>query len=194
MWLRRLRQKRQRKEQKGSTDDDESHWVQAAMFGLQLASTIGGASGKSKASRSQLRANNQAIGEIDSALGNLEDTALARTEVAEEESDVAFTEGARQTSTMFDDLQRTTEDASGKQGFAFSGEVQENFEKMQHRMQDEFGVTKENIDRNLEKTVASIEEWKMGETERLQSEKRKLQAQNDSLRGTSSIWGALGFG
>jgi len=194
MWFRRLRQKRQRKEKKSSSDDDESHWVQVAMLGLSALSTFSGASGKAKASSAQLDANRQAIGEINTALGGVNETAQSRGEVAEEESNVAFEEGARQTSTMFDDLQRTTEEASGKQGFAFSGEVQENFEKMQHRMQDDFGVSKENIDRNLEKTIASIEEWKMGETERLKSEKRKLEAQNQSLSGSSSIWGALGFG
>jgi len=194
MWFRRLRQKRQRKEQKSSSDDDESDWVQVAMLGLSALSTFSGASGKSKASRAQMSQNRQAIGEINTALGGLTDTAQARTEVAEEESDIQFEEGARQSSTMFDDLQRSTEEASGKQGFAFSGEVQENFEKMQHRMQDDFGVTKENIDRNLEKTIASIEEWKMGESERLKSERRKLEAQNQQLSGTSSIWGALGFG
>ena len=92
---------------------------------------------------------------------------------------------------MFDDLQKSTEDASGKQNFAFSGEVQENFEIMQERMQDQFGITKENLDRNLEKTIASIEEWKLGETERLSAEKRKLEYQNDTLGATSSTWGAL---
>ena len=54
MWIRRLRQKRQRKEKKSSSDDDEVEWVQAAMLGLQVGSTLLGASGKSKASRTQL--------------------------------------------------------------------------------------------------------------------------------------------
>tara|TARA_R100000501_G_scaffold18091_1_gene36015 strand:+ start:1201 stop:1782 length:582 start_codon:yes stop_codon:yes gene_type:complete len=186
-----IRQKRQRKEQKSSSDDDESDFIQAAMFGLQVGSMISGARGKARASRAQLQANQAAIGDINKALGGLEETALARQETAEEETNVAFEESARQSSTMFDDLQKSTEDASGKQGFAFSGEVSENFEVMQKRMQDQFGVTKENLDRNLEKTVASIEEWKLGETERLSAEKRKLEYQNQTLGATSSTWGAL---
>lgn len=191
MRYRIIRQKRQRKEQKSSSDDDESDFIQAAMFGLQVGSMISGARGKARASRAQLQANQAAIGDINKALGGLEETALARQETAEEETNVAFEESARQSSTMFDDLQKSTEDASGKQGFAFSGEVSENFEVMQKRMQDQFGVTKENLDRNLEKTVASIEEWKLGETERLSAEKRKLEYQNQTLGATSSTWGAL---
>jgi len=186
-----IRQKRQHKEKKSSSDDDESDFLQAAMFGLQVGSMITGARGKARASRAQLQANQAAIGDINKALGGLEETALARQETAEEETNVAFEESARQSSTMFDDLQKSTEDASGKQGFAFSGEVSENFEVMQKRMQDQFGVTKENLDRNLEKTVASIEEWKLGETERLSAEKRKLEYQNQTLGATSSTWGAL---
>ena len=191
MRYRIIRQKRQHKEKKSSSDDDESDFLQAAMFGLQVGSMITGARGKARASRAQLQANQAAIGDINKALGGLEETALARQETAEEETNGAFEESARQSSTMFDDLQKSTEEASGKQGFAFSGEVSENFEVMQGRMQDQFGVTKENLDRNLEKTIASIEEWKMGETERLQSEKRKLEYQNKSLGATSSTWGAL---
>ena len=191
MRFRIIRQKRQHKEKKSSSDDDESDFLQAAMFGLQVGSMITGARGKARASRAQLQANHAAIGEINKALGGLEETALARQETAEEETNVAFEESARQSSTMFDDLQKSTEDASGKQGFAFSGEVSENFEVMQKRMQDQFGVTKENLDRNLEKTVASIEEWKLGETERLSAEKRKLEYQNQTLGATSSTWGAL---
>ena len=191
MRYRIIRQKRQHKEKKSSSDDDESDFLQAAMFGLQVGSMITGARGKARASRAQLQANQAAIGDINKALGGLEETALARQETAEEETNVAFEESARQSSTMFDDLQKSTEDASGKQGFAFSGEVSENFEVMQKRMQDQFGVTKENLDRNLEKTVASIEEWKLGETERLSAEKRKLEYQNDTLGATSSTWGAL---
>jgi len=186
-----IRQKRQHKEKKSSSDDDESDFIQAAMFGLQVGSMISGARGKARASRAQLQANQAAISDINKALGGLEETALARQETAEEETNVAFEESARQSSTMFDDLQKSTEDASGKQGFAFSGEVSENFEVMQKRMQDQFGVTKENLDRNLEKTVASIEEWKLGETERLSAEKRKLEYQNQTLGATSSTWGAL---
>lgn len=191
MRYRIIRQKRQHKEKKSSSDDDESDFLQAAMFGLQVGSMITGARGKARASRAQLQANQAAIGDINKALGGLEETALARQETAEEETNVAFEESARQSSTMFDDLQKSTEDASGKQGFAFSGEVSENFEVMQKRMQDQFGVTKENLDRNLEKTVASIEEWKLGETERLSAEKRKLEYQNQTLGATSSTWGAL---
>ena len=191
MRYRIIRQKRQHKEKKSSSDDDESDFIQAAMFGLQVGSMITGARGKARASRAQLQANQAAIGDINKALGGLEETALARQETAEEETNVAFEESARQSSTMFDDLQKSTEDASGKQGFAFSGEVSENFEVMQKRMQDQFGVTKENLDRNLEKTVASIEEWKLGETERLSAEKRKLVYQNQTLGATSSTWGAL---
>ena len=191
MRYRIIRQKRQHKEKKSSSDDDESDFIQAAMFGLQVGSMISGARGKARASRAQLQANQAAIGDINKALGGLEETALARQETAEEETNVAFEESARQSSTMFDDLQKSTEDASGKQGFAFSGEVSENFEVMQKRMQDQFGVTKENLDRNLEKTVASIEEWKLGETERLSAEKRKLEYQNQTLGATSSTWGAL---
>ena len=191
MRYRIIRQKRQHKEKKSSSDDDESDFLQAAMFGLQVGSMISGARGKARASRAQLQANQAAIGDINTALGGLEETALARQETAEEETNVAFEESARQSSTMFDDLQKSTEDASGKQGFAFSGEVSENFEVMQKRMQDQFGVTKENLDRNLEKTVASIEEWKLGETERLSAEKRKLEYQNQTLGATSSTWGAL---
>ena len=191
MRFRIIRQKRQHKEKKSSSDDDESDFLQAAMFGLQVGSMITGARGKARASRAQLQANQAAIGDINKALGGLEETALARQETAEEETNVAFEESARQSSTMFDDLQKSTEDASGKQGFAFSGEVSENFEVMQKRMQDQFGVTKENLDRNLEKTVASIEEWKLGETERLSAEKRKLEYQNQTLGATSSTWGAL---
>ena len=191
MRYRIIRQKRQHKEKKSSSDDDESDFLQAAMFGLQVGSMITGARGKARASRAQLQANQAAIGDINKALGGLEETALARQETAEEETNVAFEESARQSSTMFDDLQKSTEDASGKPGFAFSGEVSENFEVMQKRMQDQFGVTKENLDRNLEKTVASIEEWKLGETERLSAEKRKLEYQNQTLGATSSTWGAL---
>ena len=191
MRYRIIRQKRQHKEKKSSSDDDESDFLQAAMFGLQVGSMITGARGKARASRAQLQANQAAIGDINKALGGLEETALARQETAEEETNVAFEESARQSSTMFDDLQKSTEDASGKQGFAFSGEVSENFEVMQKRMQDQFGVTKENLDRNLEKTVASIEEWKLGETERLSAEKRKLEYQNQTLGATSSTWSAL---
>ena len=191
MRYRIIRQKRQHEEKKSSSDDDESDFLQAAMFGLQVGSMITGARGKARASRAQLQANQAAIGDINKALGGLEETALARQETAEEETNVAFEESARQSSTMFDDLQKSTEDASGKQGFAFSGEVSENFEVMQKRMQDQFGVTKENLDRNLEKTVASIEEWKLGETERLSAEKRKLEYQNQTLGATSSTWGAL---
>ena len=191
MRYRIIRQKRQHKEKKSSSDDDESDFLQAAMFGLQVGSMITGARGKARASRAQLQANQAAIGDINKALGGLEETALPRQETAEEETNVAFEESARQSSTMFDDLQKSTEDASGKQGFAFSGEVSENFEVMQKRMQDQFGVTKENLDRNLEKTVASIEEWKLGETERLSAEKRKLEYQNQTLGATSSTWGAL---
>ena len=191
MRYRIIRQKRQHKEKKSSSDDDESDFLQAAMFSLQVGSMITGARGKARASRAQLQANQAAIGDINTALGGLEETALARQETAEEETNVAFEESARQSSTMFDDLQKSTEDASGKQGFAFSGEVSENFEVMQKRMQDQFGVTKENLDRNLEKTVASIEEWKLGETERLSAEKRKLEYQNQTLGATSSTWGAL---
>ena len=191
MRYRIIRQKRQHKEKKSSSDDDESDFLQAAMFGLEVGSMITGARGKARASRAQLQANQAAIGDINKALGGLEETALARQETAEEETNVAFEESARQSSTMFDDLQKSTEDASGKQGFAFSGEVSENFEVMQKRMQDQFGVTKENLDRNLEKTVASIEEWKLGETERLSAEKRKLEYQNQTLGATSSTWGAL---
>ena len=191
MRYRIIRQKRQHKEKKSSSDDDESDFLQAAMFGLQVGSMITGARGKARASRAQLQANQAAIGDINKALGGLEETALARQETAEEETNVAFEESARQSSTMFDDLQKSTEDASGKQGFAFSGEVSENFEVMQKRMQDQFGVTKENLDRNLEKTVASIEEWKLGEPESLSAEKRKLEYQNDTLGATSSTWGAL---
>ncbi len=191
MRYRIIRQKRQHKEKKSSSDDDESDFIQAAMFGLQVGSMISGARGKARASRAQLQANQAAISDINKALGGLEETALARQETAEEETNVAFEESARQSSTMFDDLQKSTEDASGKQGFAFSGEVSENFEVMQKRMQDQFGVTKENLDRNLEKTVASIEEWKLGETERLSAEKRKLEYQNQTLGATSSTWGAL---
>ena len=191
MRYRIIRQKRQHKEKKSSSDDDESDFIQAAMFGLQVGSMISGARGKARASRAQLQANQAAIGDINKALGGLEETALARQETAEEETNVAFEESARQSSTMFDDLQKSTEDASGKQGFAFSGEVSENFDVMQKRMQDQFGITKENLDRNLEKTVASIEEWKLGETERLSAEKRKLEYQNQTLGATSSTWGAL---
>jgi hypothetical protein len=169
-------------------------FVQAAMLGLQVLSTVGAARGTAKASRSQLGENRAAIGDINTALGHVESTALARGEVAEEEATTAFEQNAMQTSNMFNDLQRTTEDAAGKQDFVFSGEVQENFNRMEKRMQDEFGVTKENIDMNLEKTISSIEEWKVGETERLKHEKRKLSYANDRLRNTSTMFGALGFG
>lgn len=168
--------------------------IGVAMLGLQAFSMLSGAGSTAKSSRYQLSANRAAIGDINQALGDLDSTALARQEVAEEDADVEFTQQAEQTSTMFDDLQRTSDDASGKAGFAFQGEVTENFERMEKRMQDNFGVSKDNMDRNLEKTVASIEEWKLGEGERLNSEKRKLEYANDRLSSTSSIFGALGFG
>ena len=123
--------------------------LQAAMFGLQVGSMLSGASGTAKSSRFQIRENRAAIGDINKALGDLDGTALARQEVAEEEANVQFTTTAEEQSTMFDDLQRSSDDASGKAGFAFQGEVTENFERMEKRMQDNFGVTKDNIDRNL---------------------------------------------
>ena len=49
------------------------------------------------------------------------------------------------------------------------------------------------IDDNLDKTIASIEEWKTGEHSRLSSEKAKLEAQTSNLSKNSSIFGALGF-
>jgi len=193
MWLRRLRQKRQRKEQKSSSDDDEVEWVQAAMLGLQVGSTLLGGSGKAKASRTQINANKAAIGEIDNALVNLEGAATDKIGIAQEESDTAFETSAKDTSNTLTDLARTSEETIGKTGFAVAGETEEVFARTEERLLDDFDTSKEVIDTNLEKTLASIEEWKMGESERLKSEKRKLVSANNNLKGTSSIFGALGF-
>ena len=194
MWLRRLRQKRQRKEQKSSSDDDEVEWVQAAMFGLQLGSTLLGGSGKAKASRTQMTANKAAISEIDNALIDLEGVAADKTSVAEGEFDTAFETTAKDTSNTLTDLAKTTEDTIGKTGFAVAGETEEVFKRTEERLLEDFDTSKDVIDTNLQKTLASIEEWKMGESERLKSEKRKLVSANNNLKGTSSIFGALGFG
>ncbi len=191
MWIRRLRQKRQRKEQKSSSSDDEVEWVQAAMLGLQVGSTLLGASGKSKASRTQLNANKAAIGEINTALTNLEGAATDKISIAKEETETAFETSAEQTSNTLTDLTRTSEEAVGKTGFAMAGEAEEAFARTEERLLEDFDTSKEVIDTNLEKTLASIEEWKLGEGERLRSEKRKLEAANKNLRSTSSFFGAL---
>lgn len=165
----------------------------AAMFGLQVGSMLLGGSNQAKSSRAGIRANDMAIKELNDALGTLDDSALAKGELAEFETKNSLQLAGENVSRQMTDIHKKGEELSGKQGFSFAGETQESISQITDKMQDEFLNVHGESMRGLDKQVAGIEEWRKGEELRLGRERKKLQLENKRLRDSSSIWKALGF-
>ena len=174
-------------------DTGSGNWTGAAMFGLAVGQTLLAAHSTARQARTQKGLNKQAIGHLDTSLGFLGETALYQTEAAQDSYGQAFDVAATKTSTMYDKLMRSNEEAIGGQRFAFSGGVQRDYEQSSENMQESFGMTRTNLLSRLEQQTAKIEQWRAGEQSRLENEKRRLQAENKMLSKKDSFFEALGF-
>jgi len=168
-------------------------WFLPAMFGLKVGSTLLGARKQSKASKAQIGANNEAIRDINLALGGLDETAIRRVESAEFDTSNAISDMASTVSRGMDDISKQSDSLVGKQGFSFAGETNEQISSITERMQEEFLTKHSGALRALDKTTADIESWRNDEEMRLKRDRRKLQLENRRLRQTNSTWKALGF-
>jgi len=187
----RLRSFKTKKEKKTTPTDDDVPWFQAAMLGLQIGSTLLGASGTAKASRAKGRAAKEAMLDIDASLNSLGVAAGAKEEGLREDATMAMKQSGDKTSTMYNELQQKKDSMTG--GFAMHGGVEETYTQMEDKLETQFKTGSDNLLRNLDKQTASIEEWRIGETERLTQEKRKLKAGQQAASQTSTTWKALGF-
>lgn len=168
-------------------------WTNPAMFGLQVGSMLLEAGGVASQSRAQIKANTQAMGEIDSAIGFTKESSVYQTENIQQEYGMQMDKGFQQAQTMYDKLFRQKEEASGAQKFAYSGGVEKEFDLSKKTLQQGLDTSRTGLLANLQKQTARIEQWRAGEESRLQSEKRRLEAENKMLKKKDTFFEALGF-
>lgn len=191
--LRSFKTKKVQQKKELVSNDDDVPWFLAATFGLKVGSTLLGARKQSKASKAQIGANEEAIRDINLALGGLDETAIRRVESAEFDTTNAIGDMASTVSRGMDDISKQSDSLVGKQGFSFAGETNEQISSITERMQEEFLTKHTGALRALDKTTADIESWRNDEEMRLKRDRRKLQLENRRLRQTNSTWKALGF-
>lgn len=190
----RLRSFKTKKEKEIAPSDDDVPWFQAAMFGLQLGSTLLGGKRQSQASKADILGKKIGLEEIDKSLALMGDTASAQEESAKIEYKDQLENSGKQMSNMNNKLDIQQDTASSKQGFAYSGEILENVSETKREMNQQFTMQREGLMNQLDKTLANITEWQTTETNRLNAEKRKLQAGIQSAEKTNTTFKALGFG
>jgi len=175
------------------SSSSEFAWTNPAMFGLQVAGMGLEASGVASQARAQIRANKQAMGEIDTSIGFVQESAVYQGENAQQQYGVQMDKAFQQSQTMYDKLFRQQEESVGAQGFAYSGGVSKEFDISRNTLQQGFEQTHTSLLGNLERQTAKIEQWRAGESARLESEKRRLEAENKMLKKKDTFWEALGF-
>lgn len=154
-------------------------------LGLTALQMVGGARKGAKQSRSNISAWQSQIGDINKSLGELESQASLQT-------DVAKTDLTKNLTTQAEKLGRTKTDAlenieESSTEFAFSGETEEKLTDVTEHIDLNFEDTKKVAEQELDKTLASIEEWKGSETKRLEAERKTLFHQIGAARNTDTF-------
>ena len=153
--------------------------------GLTALQMIGGARRGAKQSRHNIGEWQSQIGDINKSLGELETQATLQTEVAKLDLTEDLTREGKNLGRTKTEALENVEEASTE--FAFSGEEQERLTDVTEKIDLNFEDTKKVAERELDKTLASIEEWKGSERKILEGERKTLQGQIGAARNTDSF-------
>ena len=146
---------------------------------------IGGARKGAKQSQANKSQWQGQIGDINKSLGELDVQAGLQTEVAESDTTENLTRQSKALGGTKTDAVESIEDASTE--FAFSGADKEKLSDVTEKIDLNFEDTKKVAEMELDKTLASIEEWKGSEKNRLNSEKKTLNAQIGAASNTDTF-------
>ena len=155
-------------------------------LGLTAMQMVGGARRGAKQSRTNISQYRDQIGNINKSLAELETTASAQMETAEQDFTQDLTMNAKKLGRDKTKLVDALEDANSE--FAFSGETEDKMVSLDEDIDRNFDDEKKLRERELDKTLSSIEEFKASETSRLEEERRTLFAGIDSAKNTDSFF------
>lgn len=146
--------------------------------------------GKEQASQAgtQSKLMSQQQGEIEQALGSLDNLKSSKETVAMAEYDQAIGNLSSRTGQSKEDLQKQYESMVNKTGMATSGSAQTNRAQTYRRIQNQFSQGSTDLLGKLGQSMAGVEEWYEGEKSRLESEQKRIGLQKQLSDKQSSSW------
>jgi hypothetical protein len=168
-------------------------WLAPALFGLQVAGTIGQGRNTARASRAKIAAAKAQLADNETARKELNIATAQQVEASEVDYLSSFENAGFKSRTLAQELDRNYEAGSGAQGFSFSGQAAEENRLGLEQVNENFTNTRRDILRTLDKTQADIFAFDLKEKARLRAEDTKLKAQIGMASKTNSTMSALGW-
>lgn len=154
-------------------------------LGLTALQMVSGARKGAKQSRSNIGMWQSQLGDINKSLGELDTQAGLQEEVAKTDLTKDLTRQGKNLGRTKTEALDSIEESSKE--FAFSGETEEKLSDVTEKIDLNFEDTKKVAEMELDKTLASIEEWKGSETKRLEGERKTLSHQIGAARNSDSF-------
>jgi hypothetical protein len=170
----------------------KEYFLPTLIAGASLALGAIGSYSSGRSARQQAESQaaiaRQGLKDIKEAEKNLEGVLFSRESIAKQEYEKDLQNLSKGTGYKLQDLRASSEQAMKKTGFATSGGIEEQSQRMLGRIKDEYSMSSDDLMAGLGQRMGEITSFYEGEKSRLRSERFKLQKQADLYDQQSDNW------